>query len=267
MPILLKKLSADLQGEDLTIKDFVIDRDGKEIVGKVLLPGDYEEKQLTPVIISHEYKTNYKFSLPYAEAFADIGYAAFVYNFYDKDEGMTLSSGKKDLDAVVNYALSLPFIKDGSVILMGNCQGGLISALYASEQKNIKTESLILQYAGFCIPDYLRNGKLPGATFDCVNIPEEVSCPLFRMKRNYILDAAEIYPYEEIGNYNGRVLLIHGDKDDIVDISYSEKAKEIFEKNGSYAELKVISGAGHIFRDRSHIDSSISYIKNFIKME
>ena len=49
--------------------------------------------------------------------------------------------------------------------------------------------------------------------------------------------------YEEISAYEDDVLLIHGDADNIVPLSYSERALEVYKS----AELKVISGGGHGF--------------------
>ncbi len=49
--------------------------------------------------------------------------------------------------------------------------------------------------------------------------------------------------YEAISAYKKDVLLIHGDADSIVPISYSEKAVEVYDS----AQLKVLSGAGHGF--------------------
>lgn len=49
--------------------------------------------------------------------------------------------------------------------------------------------------------------------------------------------------YRAISSYDRDVLLIHGDEDDIVPLSYSERAAEVYPS----AELKVISGAGHGF--------------------
>lgn len=49
--------------------------------------------------------------------------------------------------------------------------------------------------------------------------------------------------YEAISAYDKDVLLIHGDADDIVPLSYSEKAVDVY---GS-ARLEVLPGAGHGF--------------------
>ena len=49
--------------------------------------------------------------------------------------------------------------------------------------------------------------------------------------------------YAEIANYKGTVLLLRGARDEIVPISYSEKASAAFEN----VEYHVIHGEGHSF--------------------
>ena len=53
--------------------------------------------------------------------------------------------------------------------------------------------------------------------------------------------------YEEISKYHGDVLICHGDKDQVVDLSYSEKAVEAYDN----AELKVIEYAEHGFQAKT----------------
>lgn len=49
--------------------------------------------------------------------------------------------------------------------------------------------------------------------------------------------------YEAISGYEKDVLILHGDADEIVPLSYSEKALEIY----SSAQMEVFPGAGHGF--------------------
>ena len=70
----------------------------------------------------------------------------------------------------------------------------------------------------------------------------------------------EIY-YGKLFRRRGLVLLLHGDKDELVPIAYSEKAKERF-KN---VEYHVIVGQGHSFYDEAgrKVDGMIlEFLKN-----
>lgn len=42
-------------------------------------------------------------------------------------------------------------------------------------------------------------------------------------------------------------MIVHGDADNLVNISGSEKALSVYEESDAFAKLVTISGAGHIF--------------------
>ncbi|MGN1318451.1 MAG: alpha/beta hydrolase family protein, partial [Lachnospirales bacterium] len=61
--------------------------------------------------------------------------------------------------------------------------------------------------------------------------------------RTYFENLLDYNVYENIGGFDKDVLIIHGDADDIVPLSYSEQAVNEYYS----ATLEVISGAGHGF--------------------
>lgn len=66
--------------------------------------------------------------------------------------------------------------------------------------------------------------------------------------------------YEEIAAYDRDVLMIHGDADSIVPLTYSERALEVYPSS----ELKVISGGGHGFYGedaRQAIEYMLEYLE------
>lgn len=65
--------------------------------------------------------------------------------------------------------------------------------------------------------------------------------------------------YSEIGNFTNPVLLLHGDANYTVTISYSEWAVEVYHD----AEFHVIIGGGHEFF-RKAFDDAIGYIDDFL---
>ena len=56
--------------------------------------------------------------------------------------------------------------------------------------------------------------------------------------------------YNDMKNYDGKVLIVHGTSDNITPISYSRRAIETFKD----AKLKEIPGAGHGFRGAQQED-------------
>jgi len=73
--------------------------------------------------------------------------------------------------------------------------------------------------------------------------------------RNYAEDIWNYDVYGEIGDFDKRVLILHGDKDNLVDVSYSKRAVEKYNN----VEFYLIKGAGHGF-EGSNFDEAITYI-------
>lgn len=101
--------------------------------------------------------------------------------------------------------------------------------------------ALGLLYPAFNIPDLVRLYVTLYGGPD--NVPDSVSFSGHTFWRKYVLEAFDLYPYELIGKYEGPVLILHGDKDEMVPLSYSEEAIKTY-KNAS---LVVLEGQSHGF--------------------
>lgn len=75
------------------------------------------------------------------------------------------------------------------------------------------------------------------------DIPDTYHLMWMTVGRSYAENLLDYDIYEAISAYNKDVLLIHGDADSIVPLSYSEKAVEVYNS----AQLEVLQGAGHGF--------------------
>ena len=66
-------------------------------------------------------------------------------------------------------------------------------------------------------------------------------------------------PFETIGKYKGKVLIIHGTDDKVVPLDYSRRAQSTYRN----AELKIIDKAGHGFKPEERVLSN-QYVKEFL---
>ena len=223
-------------------------------------------------IVSHEFMANMLFSLTYAKAAARLGYAAFCYDFCGggivsasggKTTDMSVLTEIEDLKAVIAYAKSLPYTDESRVVLMGCSQGGFVSALTAADLRDEIT-ALILQYPALSIPDDARKGHMIKASFDPENIPKRLNCSVMRLGRRYVTDVIGLNAFEEISAYRGKVLLLHGDEDRLVDIACSRRALSAYREAGADARMEVIHGAGHIFLRPEHIRQAKRHIAAFL---
>lgn len=234
------------------------------------------------VICSHEFMANRMFARSYAKMFAERGYAAFTYDFcggciVGSSDGnttdMTVLTEKEDLNAVLEYAQSQPYTDEDRVTLLGCSQGGLVSALVAAELKD-RIDTLILIYPALSIPDDARKGEMIKAKFDPDHVPDTFWCGPMKLGKNYALTAKALDPYDDIVSYTGNVLIIHGDQDDLVPLSYSEKAFEAYQasrkgiphdwKGERSVRMHIVKGAGHVFKNPSHLREALGYIQSFL---
>ena len=131
----------------------------------------------------------------------------------------------------------LDYVDNENLFLMGTSQGGAVSAITAAAHPE-EIRGMVLLYPAFVMVD--RANEL-------FQSPEEIPDTYYFMwmevGRAYFEPLLSYDIYDVISAYDRDVLLLHGDADDIVPLSYSERALEAYPS----AELKVIPGGGHGF--------------------
>ena len=252
-------------------EDFSCERDGLTIKGTVFLP---KGKTNCPIaVISHGFMANQMFSQIHAQNLAKMGYAAFCFDFCggtlvgssDGDStDMSVLTEAEDLKAVIEFAKEQSYTDENELVLLGCSQGGFVSAIVAAEMKE-EVDALILLYPALCIPDDARSGEMMFAKFDPQNVPETFWCGPMKLGRRYVTDVIEMDPYEIIHQYTGKVLIIHGNQDKTVDISYALRAVETYSQAGADAELKIIDEGGHMFFRPTHAYKALGYIREYVR--
>lgn len=241
--------------EPVRVEELWLESGGKKIYGVMYLPA--EEKDSYPtVILSHGFNSSSMLNEGYAESFAKNGYAAYIFDFCGgspstKSDGdtkeMSVLTEYQNLSDVMDQIKALDYVDGSQLFLFGLSQGGFISA-YTAAQRPDDVKALILFYPAFALQDdcWERHGSVD-------KVPEDgevvQGVPIGAI---YSIDAMSFDIYEVIANYKGDVLLCHGDKDTTVDLSYSQRAEEVYE----HAELKVIQYAEHGFQGKTARDAT-----------
>lgn len=200
------------------------------------------------IIMSHGFGSSHLGTQFYAEQMAARGYAVYIYDFCgggpnSKSDGkmteMSVLTEASDLEQVFDQVSQLSYVDTKHLFLMGESQGGFVSAYVAAQLGYPKVKALVLFYPAFVLQDDARK-LFP----DGKNIPETYQAMGGRtVGRVYAKDALSFNIYDVIGKYKGDVLIVHGDSDNIVPIAYSEMAQKTYE----HAQLVVEPGAGHGF--------------------
>ena len=227
------------------------------------------DKKVPLVIFSHELGNDHTSGERYAERLAEAGYAAYVFDFCGgtvggnksdgSNKGMSVLTEASDLEAVLEAAKAWDFVDPDKLFLLGGSMGGLVTTIVGSSHQDEIT-GMILMYPALSAK--VDSGTERYKTED--EVPEDVS--LFggwiHVGKNFITDLWQVDFDQLLSSYKGHILLLHGDKDGTVPISWSEDAAEIIPD----CEFHVIKNGGHEFFGQPFEDA-MSYILPYLNMQ
>lgn len=227
----------------------IIPNGTRRLYGVLTVPEDFPSSghAAFPLVIGcHGFDGSHKSKLDYASYLAQRGIAFYAFDFYGGGretrsggtmEEMSVLTEADDLMAVIRHFREDSRIDSSRISLWGHSQGGYVASYVAGTRPDL-VHSLVLLYPAYVIRDHVKSiqdkyGSIPDHY-------EQWDCKLGKI---YGEDVLSHDIYEVISHFTGKVLLVHGDKDDMVPIRYSEKALEIFPDVSWYR----MTGAGHGF--------------------
>lgn len=241
--------------------EMTIPHHGREVSGRLTLPE--KEGNYPFVIFSHEYNGSKNDFEIMADSLAQQEIASFCYDFcggsvQDKSSlattEMTIFTEKEDLLAVVDALSEKEELDSKNLFLFGGSQGGLVSALTAEEIKD-KVRGLVLLFPALCIAENW-NERFP----EIEDIPDTQELWGMTLGRIFFESIHGFEVYSHIGTFDKNVFVMHGDKDPVVSVEYSERLKTIY-KN---IEIEVFQGEGHGFTEEGNKRAAI-LLTNFVK--
>ena len=208
-----------------------IKANGRNIYGEILLP-EGKEGKLPTVICSHGFGSSYSLCENIAgKPLAAQGYAAVCCDFCGGSKktksdltmmDMSIMTEKEDLLAIIDFVKTLDFVDTDNLFLLGESQGGCVSGITAPERKD-DLKAMVLYYPAFCIPDMAH---------ERFKSKEEITekCDAFKLEisRKYYADVWDLDIYKTIAAFDKPVLIMHGDKDEMVPHKYGKMAAEAY---------------------------------------
>ena len=248
---------------EFSTREIWVDNDGERIYGVAYVPDGVERAPL--VVFAHELGYDHTAGIPYAEVLASHGYAAYTFDFRGgstsgnrsdgASTGMSVMTEASDLEAVVDAAKGWDFVDPARVAVLGGSQGGCVSAVYAAGHPD-DIAGLALLYPALSIYDDVH---AQFASLDEVPDTYGLFGGWMTVGRNYAADMWDYDPFDHIAGYGGKVLILHGDADSTVDVSYSRRAADAYPD----CELHIIAGAGHGFSG-SAFDDACGYLLDYL---
>lgn len=252
------------QNESYTRIEMPVDNDGSDLYGELYLP-ETEEETVPLVILTHGLGGTCSGGERYAVQFAEMGIATYCYdlrfaseNSRSDNDTLQLSplTVQSDLQAVINASKTWDFVDTDNVFLMGYSLGGLTSAITSPDNMDyVKAE--ILFYPAFVIQDAVAEFAAMGD-----DMPETLDFTGVTLGRKLVEDTLNYDLYAQAERFTKDVLLIHGDADSVVPISYSETLRDRLQS----VEYHVIKGGVHSFQDAYFVEA-MTYVKDFLYRE
>ena len=187
-----------------------------------------------------------------AAGLAEAGIASISFDFdgHGKSEGrledMTVEKEIADAMAILDYVKGLPYVSQ--IGFLGHSQGGVIASMTAGRLAQAGSDvpvAMALLAPGSVIKYACQNGIFFHTTFDHNDPPKYIRCFVVKkLGREYMLETQNLDIYGTSASYNGKVCILHGNKDKTVPIWCSECYKTIY---GEKAELTIIDGENHRF--------------------
>ena len=237
-------------------------RNGERQIYGILSKPRYTGDRQPVAIISHGFNGTGNFGRSYFGTLNALGYQCYTFDFpcgsiYSRSDNNTMNMSvldeQSDLEAIVRYFQKQPDVDPDRIVLIGESQGGLVSALTAARIPK-EINKLVLIYPALCIPDNW-NERYPDAS----QIPDTTRMWNVPLGRRYFTEVRDIKVFRTIPKFRGPVLIIQGDADPVVSMEDSRRAVQKYKD----ARLHVIPGAGHGFKEKERAEA-IEQIRVFL---
>ena len=247
---------------DKNFQSLWVENGDRHVYG-ILSKPPYTGKRQPVAIIAHGFNGSHHYGRTYFKTLNDLGYQCYAFDFpcgslssrsNPNTMNMSVIDEQSDLEAIVRHFRQQPDVDAGNIVLIGESQGGFVSAITAAHiQQDVS--KLVLVFPALCIPDnwnerYPRLEDIPDTT-RLWNVP---------IGRRFFEEVRGIDVFKTIRKYKKPVLIIQGDADTVVSMEDSRRAVKGY-KN---ARLHVITGAGHGFNPHEQ-QQSLEQIRQFLK--
>ena len=238
-------------------------RNGERHLYGVLSRPTHAKGKMPVAIIAHGFNGTHHFGRNYFDALNKLGYQVYTFDFAcgsvnsrsdNNTMNMSILDEQSDLEAIVRYFKQQPDVDASRIVLIGESQGGLVSALTAASMPKDISRTILI-FPALCIPDNW-TARYPNLS----DIPDTTRLWNVPMGRRFFTEVRDINVFERIGKYKRPVLIVQGDKDPVVSMKDSERAVKIYKD----ARLHVIPGAGHGFKPKE-FEESLQQITLFLK--
>jgi putative redox protein len=201
-----------------------------------------------------------------AEKFFASGFVTLIFNFRGagpSQGNLDMMGWTRDLKAAIDYLASMEEADNSRLCLLGSSAGAAISVYVAANDPRVSSVVTLACPAEF---DFMTDKQRAKATIDHFRSIGVIKDKDFPPSVDEWLDGFNtISSLHWIDRISPRpLLLIHGDKDDLVPV---EHACRLYEKAGEPKELVIIPGAGHRLRlEEKAVTTALEWLISTVKL-
>jgi fermentation-respiration switch protein FrsA (DUF1100 family) len=243
-------------------KTVALEVDGLSIAGQLYLPDDqipYSAVCLCHGIPARVPEPGDRGYPLLAERICHEGFAVFIFNF----RGTGASGGNfdilgwtRDLKAVVDYLWVLPEV--GHLSLLGFSGGAAVSVYVASRDNRVSSIITCACPAEFTLFTKLDDIQSVIDQFRSIGVIRDEGFPY--SIEEWLEGFRLISPIDYVAGIAPRpLLLVHGNKDELVDVNH---AYRLYERAGEPKQIAIVDGAGHRLRQN---DEAMAIVISWLK--
>jgi fermentation-respiration switch protein FrsA (DUF1100 family) len=201
-----------------------------------------------------------------AEKFCAAGFISLIFSFRGAGEAqgnLDMLGWTRDLIAAIDYLSRLDEVDKSRLCLLGSSAGAAVSVYVAANDPGV---SSLVTFACPAEFGFLTDERQAKATIDHFRGIGVIRDADFPPSVNDWLDGFKtVAPLRWINKISPRsLLLIHGDKDDLVPV---EHAHNLFKKAGNPKKLAIIPGAGHRLRlEHEAVNAALDWLTATAKL-
>jgi len=242
-------------------RDFTLEVDGLDIVGRLYLPAG--KMPYPTVCVCHGIPSGIPdpgdggYAL-LAEQICRHGFAVLIFNFRGTGASggnLDMPGWSRDLKAVIDYLVALTEVDKSRLSLLGFSGGAAVSVYVAASDKRVSSVAACACPAEFTkldeaqsLIDYYRS---IGAIRDNDFPPSA---------EEWLNGFKAVKPIDYVAGISPRpLLLVHGNKDEMVPLA---DAHRLYDEAGEPKQLAIIDGAGHRLRQN---DKAMAVVLDWLK--
>ncbi len=238
---------------------------GNRLCGILANPGGNKENPI--IIMCHGFSTS-KDGRTYVrleDILNDRGISTFRFDFFGHGESEGKFEEITTAEAIDDVLNAIKFVKESGykkIGLMGSSFGGMASIIATSRSNDPYILALKSPLSDYRSMAHARRSEQELKDWKEKGFIELDSTDEERKRLNYSFyeDAENVKGYEAAGKIRIPALIVHGDEDETVPLTQSQKTARLIEN----CRLEIIQGCDHVYSNPEHFERLLDLISDFI---